>query len=86
MRRLRSQRRTHRGDEMLEHVRRVSTDGQASVRLRRPNGWSRDDFERWVRLGYQRMFWTYELERDGDFARLDTLPGLFASEVDDATA
>ncbi len=64
-------------DGRTAHVVRVVLDARARrakdfrrIRMRRPYGWSREDFSTFLLVHLQRGDWTYTLERDGDVATI----------------
>lgn len=64
-------------DTLTMHVVRVVRDARERgksdwrrVRMRRPYGWSREDFSTFHLVHQQRGDWTWTLERDGDVATL----------------
>lgn len=52
------------------------------VRMRRPYGWSREDFSTYHLVHLQRGDWTYALERDGDIAVIVVGDRLLAESAD----
>lgn len=76
---------------LTEHVVRVVSAARERgardfrrVRMRRPLGWSREDFSTFQVLHLQRGDWTYVLERDGDVATIVVGDRLLEEEVPDA--
>jgi hypothetical protein len=62
---------------MVGHIVRVVLDARERgkpdwrrVRVRRPNGWSREDFSTYHLEHAQRGDWTSTIERDGDIATI----------------
>lgn len=81
-----------RPDRLTAHVVRVVTAARERaardwrhVRMRRPIGWSREDFTTFHVLHHQRGDWTYVLERDGDVAVIVVGDRLLMEGADAAT-
>ena len=69
-------------DRTVARVRKVALCARRSgmdwrrVRLRRPFGWSRDDFVTFLRLNTERGRWGYTLKGTGDVAVLEVTDAL----------
>ena len=87
----RGQLQADRPDRMTGHVVRVVRDARdrgnidwRRVRMRRPRGWSREDFSSFLLVHLQRGDWTFALERDGDIATVVLGDRLLDDGGDDA--
>lgn len=71
--------------QRIVRTRRERGDADRRVRVRRPFGWSRDDFATFLALHAQRSEWSYTLVSAGDCAVLEVTDQLLdADDADDA--